>query len=487
MKVILQSTRSSVFTNSFWGIATSLFYNLLVSLFFIILARKYSTTEFAYYLIANTLYQLIASFSSFGLGHWFIREVVRVTDKKDLVNRFMKVQLYFGFVFYVVNILIAYLIYDNPIIHLLAITFGINIVFDGLIYSVKSVNIAELEQKKTFIIFSIDAFLRLVIACCLFVFSFSILWLSVCLILMRLITLKFFLKVGLSDMVSLKSIFCYKVSFSDIKCFFRSNWYFVVIGSVSMVYWRSATIIIAKTLSLVDVANYEISYKIFSIAQLIPIAFTTSIFPILVKMSTEGGEGEKVLKNVYKKVFTYYFLFGILSYTFIVSFSDVIIPFLFGVSYDQTSLYTKEMFLTILVFPTALLQANILVALKLEKFDMVFNLASLTINLIFCIAGLLFYKSLTVINISIFISFIIFHLLQDVLLITKKVISGNHVLRFYFWTLISLLLYYILTHFLSSGFLSFIVFWIIIMIGFLSNSKNNYSFKEVFNKKIKAY
>jgi hypothetical protein len=40
-------------------------------------------------------------------------------------------------------------------------------------------------------------------------------------------------------------------------------------------------------------------------------------------------------------------------------------------------------FLTLLIFPTAILQANLLVAMKLEKYDMIFNIVSLILYLVF--------------------------------------------------------------------------------------------------------
>ena len=57
------------------------------------------------------------------------------------------------------------------------------------------------------------------------------------------------------------------------------NWRFVVIGSISIVYWTTANIIISKLLTLKDVANYEVSYRIFSIMILIPIIASNTIYP----------------------------------------------------------------------------------------------------------------------------------------------------------------------------------------------------------------
>jgi len=47
--------KSRLIKNSFWGIAANGLQSVLVSLFFVIVARKYTTGEFAFFLIANTI------------------------------------------------------------------------------------------------------------------------------------------------------------------------------------------------------------------------------------------------------------------------------------------------------------------------------------------------------------------------------------------------------------------------------------------------
>jgi hypothetical protein len=140
-------------------------------------------------------------------------------------------------------------------------------------------------------------------------------------------------------------------------------------------------------------------------------------------------------------------------------------PLVFGNTYDMASLYTKQMFLTLLVFPTAILQANMLVAIKLEKFDMIFNVISLGLYLLFAFAGLYFYKSLLIINVSIFSSFIIFHILQDVLLIRRKLADLPHVLTFYIRSIFCMAAYFLLVQ-ISSLIFAFCILWIVIAIGF---------------------
>ena len=67
-------THSSLIKNSSWGIFSNILQTVFVSLFFVIVARKYQPSVFAEFLISTTVYQVVAAFSSMGLGQWFIRE-----------------------------------------------------------------------------------------------------------------------------------------------------------------------------------------------------------------------------------------------------------------------------------------------------------------------------------------------------------------------------------------------------------------------------
>lgn len=469
-----------LFKNSCWGIISHLSQTVFVSVFFIIVARKYSTIEFADYIIAITLYQLIAAFSTLGLSQWFVREIASTSNRKELIGKFFKIQICIGVIFYFINILFAFAIYDEKTIHILAVLFGINIIFDNLINAIKCLNIADYEQNKTFIILTVEAFLKVATGCLLFVYPFTLVELSVILLCIRFVTLNLFLKFGSSSMVDLKTIWNYEISVFNMKQIVILNWPFIIIGSVSMVNWRIANIIISKTLAVTDIANYEISYKIFSVAQLLPVIVSASIFPLLIKLYNERNMIK--FSEFYQKTHLYYLLFGLLSYTFIYSFSDLFIPLAFGTKYSSTSMYTKQMFCTILVFPTLFLQANVLIAMKFEKYDMWFNIVALISNVSISLMGLKYVRSLEVVNVAIFIAFIIFHILQDILLVRIKVTSTKKVLAFHALSIVSALGYVGLSE-TTNRYLLFTLYWAVIACVMVNLEKIKLVGK-VFGKKI---
>ena len=448
--------KTKLFTNSIWGIFSNILQNILFSIFFIVIARKYSTADFGNYIIANTLYSFILGFSTLGLGYWFIRELIHTEDKKALINKFIKIQLYAGILFYGINIVLAYTLYKDYLVRSLSLLIGINLIFDNIIYVIKYINIAESEQKKSFVILTVEAVLKFLVACLLFIYPVPILYLSLFLIILRLISLNLFIKYGSSNTMSLREIFGIRVSWAEIRTIMASNWSFMIIGSISVIYWRIGNILVSKILTLSDVANYEISYKLFSMGYILPVIVSTSIYPLLINAHKDSITK---MQRLYRNAFIAYALYGLLAYTFIYSFADVVIPWLFGQKYVGTSFYCKEMFLTMITFPTVFLQANVLITMKLEKLDMLCNFVSLVLNVAFCVIGFYYFeKSLSVVNYAIFFSFLAFHIIQDVVLIQRKITGIVHVLGFYLISAIIVGSFYYFSDMVNKEYL-FFLFW----------------------------
>jgi O-antigen/teichoic acid export membrane protein len=439
IKKVLSLHRSDLVRNSFWGLAANASQSLLMSLFYVIIARKYATADFSYFLIANSIYQFLATISNLGLGQWFTREIVSVGNGKSIIGKFLKLQLYSGVGFYLINFTLAFALYDNYEIRMLTMLMGINIVFDNLIYVIKCLNIAGSLQNITFKIIMADSVLKFVMVLLLLFFSFPITALTTGLICIRFLTLNLFLKYGSRNVLDLKLLFTYKISLAEISKIVRLNWPFLVIGSVSIVYWRIGNIIISKMLSLLDVAVYEISFRVFSVFQILPVVISASLFPHLVSLYNSGDTIQ--FNACYKKYFYFFLVYGLFVYTFMYSFSGQIIPFVFGQKYATASAYTVQMFLTMLLFPTGILQATVLISMKLEKIDMKINIISLIVGVALILAGLSFIQSLTVVNISIFISFLVFHICQDYILIKRKVLTLKSAMNFYFLTAAFVIVY----------------------------------------------
>lgn len=461
--------KSKVLKNSFWGLAGSLFQNVFLSLFYVLIARHYAVDDFAKYVISNSLYQMIVAFSAMGLGHWFIREVVNHENKNKLALKFLKMQTYFGMFFFTINLGLAIFIYSDNTVRILSLLFAANIIFDNIIYSIKNINIAQFSQKKTVLVLSIEAFSKFAIACVLFVCPFSITYLVLLLVITRFITLNLFLRIGAANGFDLSGFWREDISLKYIREILYKFWPFAVIGSAYIIYWKTSTLIISKMLPLTDVVHYENSFKIFSLAQLVPVVLSTTMLPKLVELFKK--EDKTALKLAYNKIFNVLMLYGLMAFTFTYSFADELVPLIFGEKYIATAPFTKEMFLTILLLPTSLLQAKMLVAMRLEKLDMWFNINSIIINVLISLSGLYFLKSLSVVNYSILISFIIFHILQDLTLLRNNIIGKKHIISFSLITIFVVLSYVGLTDIIAD-FILFPVFWICLLIILFFIKKN---------------
>lgn len=453
--------------NSFWAILSSVFQNVIFSIFFIVIARKYSSTDFSSYIIANTLYGMIASFSSLGLSQWFIREIKQNDFDTSIISRFLKLQMLSGAFFYSINVFFSYALYESDLIRSISFLLGINIIFDNIIYVFKTINISRYQQRRSFVLTSIEAFIKLMLAGFLLHFEMSIFSVIGFLVIFRIMTLLLFFKYGLSETITVKKYWNQSLGLRELRQILQSNIYFVVIGSVSVVYWATGSLLVSKLLLIDQVADYEISFKLFSMAEIIPVMVSASVFPILVE---KGKSDPEERNHFFRKVFFVYAIYGLLAYTFIYSYASTLIPILFGDKYIHTASFCIQMFWTIIIFPTALLQANLLVALDMEKTDMWLNLLSLALNFLIAFSGLHIFKNLSVVNYAIFISFLFFHVSQDIVLVKSGIHTKSKALLFYISSVFLLLSYHFLSPFISSNYF-FFLFWLIVGIILLIYNK----------------
>ncbi len=436
MRVMKNIFRINIVNNSIWGAIANVLQNILFSIFFIIIARNYDEKIFGSYVISNSLYSILLGFASLGLGNWFVRELINTENKTELIKIFFKVLIIVGALLCLINYLLSYFLYSNGLILKLSSIIGINIIFDNIIYVIRYINLSEGNQKTTFILCTVDALLKCLIGCLLLFYKIDIIWISILIVMVRLITLNLFLKYSLGREFSIKDILNEKIKLKDLKNIVFKNWAFVIISSVAILNWRIGSIIVSKFLSIENIGYYEISLKFLSIAYIIPIIVSTSIYPLIIKTYNKGIEETK---SLYKMFHFFYFIYGIITYAIVYRYASILIPYFFGNKFIPSITYTQQMFGVMLIFPSILLQANFLVAMKKEKVDMYCNITSLIINVLLCFIGLHFIKSIIVVNASIIISFLIFHLMQDYILIKMKISSIFHLILFLIiiaWTIL---------------------------------------------------
>ncbi|MCA0396390.1 MAG: hypothetical protein LCH51_03240 [Bacteroidetes bacterium] len=389
--------------------------NILLTVFFVILARVYQPVEFAQYLTGNSLYQLFAALSTLGLGQWFSREILQQDNSLLLMQKYFKVQLLLGIVVYLLSGLAVFLLYRTYPLSVVCLLCCSNIMVDNWIDAFKNLNVATENQKRNFSILLIDAFVRCLLAGMLLIAPVNVMWLCLVLLGVRLSTLVLFYRYGGFNSKWLADILKARITFFNIRELVLKNFYFAVIGGISVVYWRSGNIVVSKLLEPIDLAYFEIAFKVFVLFQVFPLIFSSVVFPKFVANIRDGDRSG--LFSLYRNTYLLYLGFGICAYTFVYLLADTFVPLAFGKTYTYAAHYVKIMLLVILFFPTAFLQANLLVALGRERDDMVINLVTLVVYGLSILMGFQYARSLEVIVYSIVFSWILFHLIQDIYLL----------------------------------------------------------------------
>jgi hypothetical protein len=98
-----------------------------------------------------------------------------------------------------------------------------------------------------------------------------------------------------------------------------------------------------------------------------------------------------------------------------------------------------------------------------EKLDMKLNMISLIVNLILSMAGTILIGKIFVVNYSIFIAFLVFHVLQNIYLVRSNVLSINEVMKNYA-VLITIVISFEYVNKVVESKLLFFYYWIAIII-----------------------
>jgi O-antigen/teichoic acid export membrane protein len=413
--------QSSVVSQSLWGLAATALQLVAMTLFFILIAHNYSKSDLARFMVANTVYQLVASISNLGLAGWFVRESAHALSK-DFPARFLQLQLLSGIAFCILSSVSCGLIYSDILIFKLLLVLSLNIIIDNFTYSIKAVNVSLAQQDRSLLLQAPDAIARLLAVLLAIQWKCSILELVVLQLILRLVVCAVYMSVGGNAPFTMRHVFGLPPVLSELKRIITSNWYFLVLGSISLIYWRVSSLIVFNYLTLHEVADFEVAFRVFSIAQMLPIVVAGSLLSRLVRLLAEQRYSE--VRKLMAVASVACFAYGLLAWTAVTSFGGYVIPLVFGQGYTHAAECAAQMCATLLIFPTGMLQATLLTALKLESRDMWFNLFSLVACVLLAVCGLeLLERSLWVINMAIFGSFILFHLCQDGLLVRRGFLS----------------------------------------------------------------
>lgn len=416
--------KKSVFSNTLSGVVSNVLQNVFLGIFFVLLAKSIGLNEFSNYAIGNTLYQIVGVFSTMGLGTYFIREYVKeVETAKYSTIHFFSVEAILSLFALVVIYLLSISMYSDDIqIIQISSILGLNVLFDNLIYSIKAIHTAERTQYLILRITLIESLIKLLMVIVFYFMPFNFLLFLFLLVGFRVITLVLSYKSlplhvksefgELKSYVNIKRI----IKVKQIRALIYEGRVFVIIGSINVIFWRINALLLSKLTDKTDVGNYEVAFKLFSIAQIIPVILMGTIYPILAKNYSDKHAFLVTSKKAYLQMLIFSVYITLTAYYL----SPYAITWFFGEEFKDSIIITQHMFLALIPFSLSLVQAYILIASHYEKIDMWLNIINLIVN---STLGYLMIKSYGLVGsvYSISISFLLFYVLQSVFMIKSKI------------------------------------------------------------------
>jgi O-antigen/teichoic acid export membrane protein len=423
MSIVNKLTGKSIISNTISGVAANVLQNIFLGIFFVLLTKSIGLNKFSEYVIGNSLYQIVAAFSTMGLANYFIREYVQMEEKKDYATlHFFATEFILSFIGYIIIILSSVTLYNNELVIIqVSSILGINILFDNIIYSVKAIHIAEKTQIVFLKITLFESLVKLLLASIYYYVPFDFILFILILVIARILTLKLAYvslpnnikeEIGiLSELKSIKK----KIEIKKIKGLIYKGRVFVIIGAVNIIFWRINSLLLSKLATKTDVGLYEIALKFFSIAQIIPVILLGTIFPVMAKNYSDTKSYLTISKKTYLQVF----IFSVYTTLFAYYLCPYFIDYFFGKEFNGAIKITQHMFFALIPFSLSLVQAYMLLSSHNEKLDMWLNIINVIFNTILGYTMISIYGSMGSVT-SITISFVLFYFLQGIILRRKK-------------------------------------------------------------------
>ena len=136
------------------------------------------------------------------------------------------------------------------------------------------------------------------------------------------------------------------IKFKKIKYFIFKGRIFFIIGAVNIIFWRINSLLLSKLTSKIDVGLYEIAYKLFSIAQIIPVILLSTIYPIMAKHFSDKNKYLIISQKVYLQIL----IFSVYTTLFAYYLCPYFIEYFFGDDFKGSIIFTQHMFFALIPF-----------------------------------------------------------------------------------------------------------------------------------------
>lgn len=412
--------KKSILVNNISGLTANILQNIFLSFFFVILARAIGPEDFSTYVLGNSLYQVVGALSTFGLSNYFIREYAGGNaDNSRLSTQFLCIEMMLAAAAYLVLCILSFSLYgaQDAIIRI-SLILGMNVIFDNILYCIKAVHIAGRTQYRFIRAVLLEAFLKLVLCIIFYLLPFNFTLFLWTLAAYRCFTLVVaWRSVPAHRRLSVPSFRSLRASMDlpAVRRILHAGKVFLIIGAVNVIFWRMNVLILSKMAEQKAAAFYEVAFKFFAIAQIIPVIVLGTVYPLL---SEYYVSDKRRFLEIAEKSFKQMLLFSTLVTLLAYFLSPFVIPYFMGEEYTEAARMTQHMFFTLIPFSLSLVQAYVLVASKNEKIDMWLNLLNLLINCLLAVV-LIHFTGPTGSITAVTVSFSLFFLLQQYFLHRK--------------------------------------------------------------------
>lgn len=445
------------------GIISNLLQNIFFSFFFIILVRHYDKTNLGYYIIGNFLYATLSSIAALGIGNSYVRNYKNASDKKKVLSEFLQLMTISSICFMLINVFTSHILYNQNEIHVLSYILGLHIFIDNVFYAVRYHQFGTDRQKIAYRLLVADSIIKLVVAGLLLFFDITIIKLLVFVSFFRILVLIFTWRYYMNPHNFLDTLLSEKMNLFKLVKLIKTEHTFIIISFLAILNWRTGSFYISKYFSIEDVTEYEIAFKLFSITYMVPVVVSNALYPRFVSLQKDMHS----LYKLYRGSFIFLLLFGTGTYTFMHAFAEQIIHFLFGTNHINAVEYAKDIFLIMLPYPIIQLQASYLVAGGGEVYDLWGNLLVCCTTIILGYIFLRYYHEVTAVIYSLFLSFIVFIVFQEVVLNKYRKSFALSNLLLYGITAIGIFCFHLLVKATNHS-IAFPLFWSVTIIGVLT-------------------
>ncbi|MFH1790071.1 MAG: oligosaccharide flippase family protein [bacterium] len=292
----------SVAKNTSFFTVASVLQRMISFVYFAIIARIIGVENTGMYFFAIAFTAIFTVVADFGLGAVLTREISRDQDNAvDYVSTVLSTKIFFCTCTYLAIIIIANLLGYNQLLKTLIYLSGITMLFDNLHNVFYAVFRANKNLKYESFGLVVSQSLTLLIGTVALLKNMPLYYLILAYTIPSAINAVYsclMVRIKLRLRISLK------LNYNILKKFLIIALPFAIAGIVARLYSYSDSLIMSKMLDEKDLGLWGLSYKFATALHFIPIALSTSVFPVFSSLYiNEKGKISELFEKSYKYIF----------------------------------------------------------------------------------------------------------------------------------------------------------------------------------------